>query len=113
MEQLDPVEYPKVKLGDQELEVRYTCGSILRLKKEFNIDLDAMSGQPLKGAAAIERTLALLAVGISAKTVLTIDEIADQIDLRNLPVYAAAINEALKKAAPQAPTDETKKPVVQ
>lgn len=105
----DPVEYPKVLIGGQQVEVRYTCGSIIRLKNEENITLEDIASQTLRGAEAIERTVKLLQAGINHTMKLTSAELADQIDLRDLPKFAAAINEALKKAAPQAtPTPEAK-----
>lgn len=106
----DPVEYPKVQVGAELVEVRFTCGSIIRLKKEQGIDLEELAKQTVKGADAIERTVKLLAAGIAHSVKMTTEELADKIDLRELPVYAAAINEALKKAAPQASSEPKPKP---
>lgn len=104
----DPVEYPKVQIGEQLVEVRYTCDSIIRLKKEHEIDLEDIAKQTVKGADAIERTVKLLAAGIAHSVKLNLGELADLMELRDLPRYAAAINEALKKAAPQATPAEAK-----
>jgi len=115
MEQTDPVTYPKVRIGAQDVEVRFTCGSILKLKKEFDIDLDTLAdpSKQLKGAAAIERTLKLLAAGVSHSFKGTVDELADQIDLSDFSRAAGAINESLKKALPQAqPAEASSQPTV-
>lgn len=96
----DPISYPKVKLGDQEYEVCFTAGSVIRLKKEHSLDLNSLD-KDLKGAEAIEQTCKLLSAGISKQAKFTVEQIADMIDLADLPLYAQAIGEALKKVSAQ------------
>ncbi|MGH7487251.1 MAG: hypothetical protein ACREMY_16880 [bacterium] len=99
--QATPIVYPTVRLAGNTYEVRFTCGSIIRLKNEYGIELDQLQGKQLRGAEAIEQTCKLLAAGISHQAKLTVQEIADSIDLAEMHAYANAITEALKKAAPQ------------
>ena len=108
----EAVTYPKIKLGDKEYELRFSCGSIIRLKKEHGIELDELvkkdeNGEPVKvkGAEAIERILTLLHAGVGKQAALSMEQIADLIDLGDLKQYADAINEALKKASSQALTE--------
>lgn len=114
MQSTDPqVAYPTVWLGDTEYTVKFTAGSIIRLKRDYGIELDSLAGQQLKGADAIEKTCKLLAAGISHAVTMDVQEVADKIDLQDLGKYSAAVVEALKKAAPQTETKLAVAAVVQ
>ncbi len=95
----DPISYPTVTLDGQKYEVRFTAGAIIRLKKEHQIELSGLT--QVKGAEAIEQTCKLLAAGISKQAQLTVEQVADMIDLADLPIYVNAIGEALKKVSAQ------------
>jgi hypothetical protein len=99
MEQPDPIHYPTVDIDGAKVEVKFRCGDIIRMKKA-NIDIGDKTA--LKGADAIERMLTFLQYGLSHAMTITVDSLADKIDLAQLPVYTLAVNEALKKVSPQA-----------
>jgi hypothetical protein len=104
MMQNDPIQYPTVSIDGTPVEVKFRCGDIIRLKKA-GVDIGDLS--PVKGVEAMERTLTFLQHGIAHQMKKTVDELADSVDLANLPAIGEAINEALKKASPQAPASTT------
>lgn len=103
MENTDPIQYPKILLDGESVEVKFRCGDLIRLKKD-GVDIGAMG--EVKGVDAIERTLKLLSAGIAHHVKKSTEDLADLVDLVDFPKVAAAINEALKKATPQATTPE-------
>jgi hypothetical protein len=107
--QPDPITYPTVHLGDQDIELKYTVGAIIRLKKDYGLELDQIY-KGVKGADMLEQTCQLIAAGVAHSCDMTVQQIADAITLIELPKYSAAVVEALKKATPQT---EAAKPVVQ
>lgn len=96
----DPVEYPKVTLGDKIYEVKFRTGDLMRLKKEHKIELGQM--ERLQGVDAMERMIVLLQAGIAHQAKLTVEEIADCIVIGEFPIYSEAVNLAISKASPQA-----------
>lgn len=96
----DPIQYPTVLIDGTPIEVKFRCGDIIRLKKE-GVDIGNLT--EVKGVDAMQRTLTFLQHGIAHQMKKTVDELADAVDLAQLPVIANAINEALKKASPQTP----------
>lgn len=95
----DPIVYPKIHIAGELVEVKFRCGDIIRLQKD-GVDIGEM--RQLKGVEAMQQTLKMLSAGIAHQTKKTADELADLIDLAELPAIANAIGEALKKASPQA-----------
>lgn len=100
----DPIKYPTVVIDGTPVEVKFRCGDIIRLKKE-GVDIGDL--KPVQGVDAMQRTLTFLQHGIAHQMKKTVEELADSVDLANLPTIANAINEALKKASPQATTTQT------
>ncbi len=100
----DPIQYPTVLIDGTPVEVKFRCGDIIRLKKE-GVDIGNLG--EVKGVDAMQRTLTFLQHGIAHQMKKTVDELADAVDLAQLPVIANAINEALKKASPQTPAAQT------
>lgn len=98
----DPIEYPTLTLGGERFEVKFRSGDIIRLKKTNSIDLFQMGKETLTGVEALERTLVLLAAGISHQATKTVEELGNLVDLADVPRVAQAINTAILKAAPQA-----------
>lgn len=105
MENTDPIQYSTVLIDGQPVEVKFRCGDIIRLKKE-GVDIGDL--KEVKGVEAMSRTLTFLQHGIAHQMKKTVDELADAVDLAQLPVVAQAINDALKKASPQTPAPEVK-----
>lgn len=99
----DPIQYPTLTLGAETFEVRFRCGDIIRLKKDHGIDIGEV--KQLKGSDALEYTLLLLSAGIAHQAKKTVEELADMVDLAELPKVSAALTEALKKASPQTPAE--------
>ena len=111
--QPDPVEYPRITLGGETFTVKFRSGDIIRLKKNHQIDLFEMGLEQLKGVEALQRTLMLFSAGISHQVTKTLEEIADLVDLADVPRVAEAINAAISKAAPQAKPATQTAPTVQ
>lgn len=96
----DPVEYPTVKFNDgTQVEVKFRCGDIIRLKKDHQIDL----GEQVKldWTDSMQRSLTILSAGIAHQVKKTADELADLVDWANLGNVSIAINDAIKKASAQ------------
>lgn len=104
MQAPDQVIYPKVQIDGKEIEVRFRCGDIVRLKKDHKIDIEKLTSESL--AANIEQTLTVLCAGIAHATKKTAGELMDVIDFTNFKDIAQAIGESLKKAIPQKPPEE-------
>lgn len=96
---MDPIQYPTVKIDGIDVEVKFRCGDIIRMKKN---GLDIGDTTPVKGAEAMERTLTFLQHGIAHQMKKTVDELADAVNLADLPVIALAVTESIKKVSPQA-----------
>lgn len=100
----DPIQYPKVQIGPDLVEVKFRCGDIIRLQKA-GIDIADMS--EVRGVAAMERALTLLSAGIAHQTKKTAEELGDLIDLADLPKVSEAIGEAFRKAFSQPAASQT------
>lgn len=97
---VDPIEYPKIRLADQEYEIKFRCGDIIRMKKD-GIDLYALP--KLGGVEQIEMLFKLLSHGLAhAKAGFGPEELADLVDLSRLVEVDQVIGNAIKKASPQA-----------
>lgn len=96
---MDPIHYPTVKIDGQDVEVKFRCGDIIRMKKA---GIDIGDTTPVKGADAMERTLTFLQHGIAHQMKKTVEELADAVNLSDLPVIALAVTESIKKVSPQA-----------
>lgn len=118
----DPVSYPKVRLAGHECEVRFSCGALIRLKKEHQLDLDQLvtkdpeTGEvvPVRGVQAIEQVILLLHAAIGKQLGMSAEDIADQIDPGELKPYSEAVTDGLKKALRQVePANQAEtKPVI-
>jgi hypothetical protein len=97
--EIDPIHYPTVLIDGKQVEVKFRCGDILRMKKA---GVDIFEAAKLKGAEAVERMLTLLQYGVAHQMQKTVEELADGIDLGNLAIYSLAVTEAIKKVSPQA-----------
>lgn len=106
----DPTNYPKLKVGSEELEVLFRCGDIIRLKKEHKIDALA---RPPKGDAALdwvhpmdqmdmEQTCQMLAAGLAHIKKFDPLELADLIPFSDFPLVMQAIIGAILKVRTQA-----------
>ena len=98
MEQPDPITYPTVRIDGQDVEVKFRCGDLIRMKK---------SGLDLNEAKAaieeqMEKALTVLSFGIAHTGLkITPEELADKIDLSAFGNVSVAINQAISKAMAQ------------
>lgn len=92
----DPISYPKIRLRDdkKEYELRFPLNVVIRLKKEQGIDVAQQSN--LAGVDALERMLVMLSVGLAHSRAVTVDELAQQFDLRDVKWIGDLLGEALK-----------------
>src|SRR5689334_4823116 len=104
----DPIEYPKVSIAGDVIPVKFRCGDIIRLQ-QAGIDIGKMD--PVQGVEAMRRTLTLLSHGIAHHAQYSVDQLADLIDLAELPTVADAINEAFRKASAQPTAASSNSPV--
>ncbi len=116
----DPEEYPKIKLGTEEHELKFRLSDMVRLQKDHQIDLFIPA--EVKGVAALERIATVISAGLAhTGRGITPELVMDSIELGDLPIYALAVAEAQKKASPESqkalkalqdmtPKPETKKP---
>lgn len=94
---MDPIQYPKVTIGEKEYTVRFRCGDVVRLKAQ-GVDFAAMKDG---FADKVEDAMKLLSAGISHEASISAESLGDMIDLAELPTISAVIGEALRKASPQ------------
>ncbi len=90
------VEFPMLKLGDQEFPVRLTTLSALMLER-LGVSLTEAGGRPL------EHSMKILAACLStAERTFTVDELAGLIPFEELPEAFKKLGVALSKVRPQA-----------
>lgn len=105
--QHDPIDYPQITFNDGTIvEVKFRVGDIVRLKKQHEIDLSQKVD--LDWINQMERTLTILAAGISHQVTKSTEELADLVDYANFFAVSTAIADAIKKAIPQNVTDQAK-----
>ena len=98
MEPVDPVTYPSVTLGGQTYRMRLTCGAAVRLYKEHGIDISKTA----EGVLVFEKVAAIIAAAITDQAKMTVEEVADLIDFRDMQKYSEAVGELLGKPTAQA-----------
>ncbi len=90
------VEFPTLKLGDQDVVLRLTTRSALMLER-LGVSLTEAGGRPL------EHSMKILAACLStADRTFTVDELAEMIPFEELPEVFKKLGVALSKARPQA-----------
>ncbi len=94
----DPVVYPKIQIGSVEVEVKFTCGDIIKLAKD-GVDLTQLTAGTLD--ASMERAFKLLSVGISRSIQKTAEELADEIALSRFGEVTSCVAGAISKAMAQ------------
>ncbi|RMD51891.1 hypothetical protein D6827_01185 [Candidatus Parcubacteria bacterium] len=86
----------KLKLGDKEYELRFTLGALRKLEKETG--KNAFDGSALANPSASDIT-ALIWAGLR-NCELSIDEVGDLIDIKDLPVLTEKLQQAFAVAMP-------------
>jgi hypothetical protein len=94
----DPVVYPKIQIGSENVEVKFTCGDIIKLTKD-GVDITQFAGATLD--VTMERAFKLLSVGISRSIQKTPEDLANEIDLSRFGEVTAAVAGAISKAMAQ------------
>ncbi len=90
------VEYPTLKLGDEDVVLQLTTRSALMLER-LGVSLTEAGGRPL------EHSMKILAACLStAERTFTVDELAEMIPFEELPATFKKLGVALSKALPQA-----------
>jgi len=95
----DPVEYPKVQIGDAEYPLRYRHQDIVRLKKS-GINIAAR----IEGEELVERLPEIIHAGFahlgaSAPALKAVQDHIGDLDYGEIAVYTLAFIEAQKKAS--------------
>lgn len=94
-----PVTSPKITIGGKEYELRFRLSDVIKLWKDHQIDIS----KRVEGAEAFARVPYLLAAAIAhSGNGLTADQIAEAIDLGEMPIYLEQLIAAQKKATPAA-----------
>ena len=96
----DPVDYPKIKIGNTEYEVKFRSSDLIRLKKEHSIDLTERI--TVTGVEAVQRTLYTLQAGIAHQQKLEFDVLADLIPWDRIVEVNVVIQESISKLSAQA-----------
>lgn len=99
MDNLDPVAYPKITIGDREFELKFRCSDVIELKKTHNIDIFSLPS--IQGVDAIEFRLTMLSMAIKHTANLSPADLATMIDFGRISEVDALVGEAIKKAAAQ------------
>jgi hypothetical protein len=94
---LEPViqTYPTIQIEGRQIEVRFKLGDVLRLQKEHGIDI-------LAPDFGVERTLTILAMGISHEIHKTPQELGDLFDFGDISYVGEIVSQALKKVSTEA-----------
>src|SRR5579885_260209 len=93
---MDPIQYPTVEINGEEMELKFRCGDVLRLKREGLdfADMVPKDGQQPTWDQTMERTFKMLAAGLAhTGKGLTSEQLADLVDLGQLREIGGAINE--------------------
>lgn len=92
----DPVQYPRIKIGDEFVRLRFRCGDILRLEAE---GLDIFALPQATGTAAVKMFMTLLKHAIAHDRTVSIEELADAVDYADLGEVQTLLTAAIKKAS--------------
>ena len=99
---MDPVQHPKITLGDRTYEVIFRTGDIMRLRKDYGFslnDVPAIAADPISNSLFL---LTMLKVGLThCAPDLTLDEIAGQLDRTRVKELAEVITTATGKVVAQ------------
>lgn len=103
----DPISYPTVKINGQEVELKFRCGDVIRMKKA-GIDFFSL-GEARKGVDAVEFLLNLLSHCVAHKMDVTAEQLGNMIDYspEQMHLIDIAIGEAIKKASARASVPTT------
>jgi hypothetical protein len=97
---VDPVKRATVHLGDKDYPLKFRLSDLTKLSTDHGIDLFVPVES--RGIEAIMRMAKIIQAGIAhTGAQLSLDDIAESIELPEIPVYALAITEATKKASPE------------
>lgn len=95
---LDVQDWPKIQIGDKEIEIRLTYGAYRRAQQIIKAR-ERADGEPLPGA---DQAFVLLSVGIAHDSDKTPDELADMFTFSEVAYVNEKVTEALKKVSTQA-----------
>jgi hypothetical protein len=96
---IDPSEVTRVTLSGKSYGLRFTGGSVIRLRKN-GLDLDQLREQALSGSMAVERIVTLLQASCAELSGFTVEQVGDMVPLNRMKEISEAINEAIKKVLP-------------
>jgi len=92
---VDPIEYPRIFLEGQSIEIKFRIGDLIRLKKS-GIDIGDVT--PVKGVEAYERMMAMLQAGVAHTLKKSVEELSEIITVAEFPLITEAVNAAFEQA---------------
>jgi hypothetical protein len=98
---IDPIEYPKIRVGGRDIEVRFRQFDIIQLKKLHGIDLlqPTEAKLLLMSIENLERNLILLKHGIAHDSPeVTVDDLSKEFDFDRMAEVDSVLSDAIKKA---------------
>ena len=95
-----PIETPTITLGGREYPLKFRLRDVVWLWKTHQIDLATR----VQGAEAFMRIAPMIVAATAhlGEPALTVEQVEEQIELGELPVYLEKLVEAQKKATPAA-----------
>lgn len=105
---MDPITYPTVTIGSQPLTLKFRLKDLFDLKAR-GIDVFITPDPPLKGLDALERTLKILAAGLSEAAAkagivggVNWEDLTPEFDMTQLAALSETIAAAMGKVSTQA-----------
>jgi hypothetical protein len=94
------ISYPTIVLGGQEIPIKFRLGDVIRLKKNYSIDVEKLDfGSTL--AEFADKVSVLLSAAVAHQVSYSPEQISDMVDMGDMLDLSRKMGEAIKKAIPQ------------
>lgn len=103
------IEYPKVTINDQQIELKFYSEDIVWLRTQYGVELNDVPDKA-KLSANLEHTSRLLAAAIRHAVEISAEQILKLYTPRELVKFSDPLGEAIKQSFPEKTPAETPSP---